>query len=59
MAQSRRPNVEKPGFVQTAEIADEMDEAGFGDANMSDDDDMDGLGGDDDDEPMADDEDEL
>lgn len=39
---------------------DEMDEAGFGDANMSDDDDIDGLASDDDDEPMSDDdEDDL
>jgi hypothetical protein len=37
---------------------DEMEESGFGDAGLGDDD-MDGLGGDDDDEPMTDDEDDL
>jgi tetratricopeptide (TPR) repeat protein len=46
------------GTSSSSSDDDEMDEAGFGDANMSDDD-VDGLDGDDDDEPMADDEDEL
>ena len=47
------------GTSNSSSDDDEMDEAGFGDANMSDDDDMDGMVGDDDDEPMTDDEDEL